>query len=163
MAANTNGTPIDEDGGASDPPRALAMAKESGERAFTLARGSLGGAGRSSVVFGVYLAIVVFLLGAVFRHSAGGFVATVASVPVVVSALIYSSRLRNPVLTRGVKRLLTRSGTLTGLLGVVTAILLDLPSGGSPLLWIPWGIIVGAPLAVAGILMLRRGGDEARA
>jgi hypothetical protein len=162
VAADTEGNPVvGDDESTLDAPGALARAKETGERAATMGQASVGGAGRGTLIFGIYLAIVVILLGTVFRHSVGAFVACLASIPLVVSALIYSSRLRNPVLTLGVKRLLTRAGTLTGILGVVTAVLLDVASGGSPLLWIPWGIVVGAPLAVAGLLIIRRGGSEA--
>jgi hypothetical protein len=131
--------------------------------AAKLGEKSVGGVGRASLIVAVYLALVVILLGTVFRHRPGGFVATIVSVPVVVSALIYYSRLHNPVLARGVKRHLTRAGTLTGLLGIVTAILLDVASGISALLWIAWGLVVGIPLAAAGIRILCKARSETHA
>jgi hypothetical protein len=154
---------VGEGDDALDATSALAQVKQTGERAATLGKNSVRGAGRATLIFAIYLALVVILLGTVFRHSPGGFVATIVSVPIVVTALIYSSRLRNPVLTQGVKRLLTRAGTLTGLLGIVTAILLDVASGTSALLWIPWGLVVGIPLGAAGIRILRRARPEIHA
>jgi hypothetical protein len=156
MAENTDKDSLDAAG-------SLAQAEQAGNMAATLANSSTRGAGRASLVFAIYLAIVVVLLGTIFRGSPGGFIATVATVPVVVSALIYSSRLRNPVLSLGVKRHLTRAGVLTGILGVVTAVLLDVPSGTSPLLWIPWGLVVGLPLAIAAIRILRNSVSQAHA